>query len=281
MQLPAKFDRKDLKLSKNELLIYEFIQKNPSALFTENIEAAAERLQISPSALTRFAKRFGYKGFPQLKMDLMMHVSLLKEKENNFMFDLKDDFSIFLQKEKEFCLEIVKKTFEKIEVTLLEKVIHSLCEAKQVFLVGVGNSGQVCEDLYTKFLRLGLSVRYSTDSHLQISGLSFVEETDVLLAISYSGESKEILACAELAKEKGAQVIVLTQNNESPLASYADFTLLLPALESNLRIGAIASRNASLIYTDLLLLGIYRKRAEYFNERIIQSRIAIENYKKK
>lgn len=281
MLLPAKFDRKDLKLSKNELLIYEFIQKNPSALFTENIEAAAERLEISPSALTRFAKRFGYKGFPQLKMDLMMHVSLLKEKENNFMFDLEDDFSTFLQKEKEFCLEIVKKTFENIEVQALEKVIHSLSEAKQIFLVGVGNSGQVCEDLYTKLLRFGLSARYSKDSHLQISGLSFVEKTDAVLAISYSGESKEILSCVELAKEKGAKVIALTQKKESALAKLADFTLLLPPMETALRIGAIASRNASLIYTDLLLLGIYRKRAEYFNERIIQTRIAIENYKKK
>ena len=103
--------------------------------------------------------------------------------------------------------------------------------ARRVEFYGVGNSGIVAQDAQHKFFRFGMSTVAYVDTHTQLMAASVLTEQDVLVAISNTGSSIELLDAASIAKENGAAVIALTRN-DSPLAQMADCVLSIATQEN-------------------------------------------------
>ena len=113
----------------------------------------------------------------------------------------------------------------------LENAIAILMHARRVEFYGVGNSGIVAQDAQHKFFRFGMSTVAYVDTHTQLMAASVLTEQDVLVAISNTGSSIELLDAASIAKENGAAVIALTRN-DSPLAQMADCVLSIATQEN-------------------------------------------------
>ncbi|POF56167.1 XRE family transcriptional regulator, partial [Vibrio vulnificus] len=106
------------------------------------------------------------------------------------------------------------------------------------------------------------------DSHVQIAVARTLSEQDVQIAISFSGERKEILVAAEAAKEQGAKVIALSSPKKSRLRQIADMTFDTIADETEHRSSAIASRSAQNVITDLLFIILVQLRDESARQMI-------------
>ena len=85
---------------------------------------------------------------------------------------------------------------------------------------------------------------------------------DVQIAISFSGERKEVLVAAEAAKEQGAKVIALSAPGRSRLRDIADITFDTIANETEHCSSSIASRTAQNVITDLLFIILVQQRDE-------------------
>ena len=81
------------------------------------------------------------------------------------------------------------------------------------------------------------------------------------------------------AKEVGAKTIAITQFSNSPLVKASELVLHIPSEEKELRIGAISSRMASLILTDLLYLGIAKQDIGITKKQIVKTREIIGKIK--
>ena len=95
-----------------------------------------------------------------------------------------------------------------------------------------------------------------------------MQENDVLVAISYSGETHLVNVGVEKAKELNIPIIAITQYNvRSTLSKLADINLYTPVIEKDLRLGAISSRNASLELTDLIYYGVIKENIDQAKKR--------------
>jgi RpiR family carbohydrate utilization transcriptional regulator len=126
-----------------------------------------------------------------------------------------------------------------------------LASAKSITFFGLGGSGPVALDAQHKFFRFGIPVVAHTDYINQRMIVSMMNTDDILVLISFTGRTTEIVKTAKIAKSNGVKTIALT-SKDSPLAKLVDVVLHIHApLENNLHI-PMTSRLAHLAIIDIL-----------------------------
>src|SRR5690606_26064429 len=98
---------------------------------------------------------------------------------------------------------------DEIDPAALEQAILALSRARRVEFYGFGASGSVAIDAQHKFFRLQVSTAAYSDPHMQAMSAVTLSEQDVVVAISQSGRTKDLLHSVQLAQHYGAQVVSL------------------------------------------------------------------------
>ena len=145
----------------------------------------------------------------------------------------------------------------------------------------MGSSGLICEDFSYKLQRSGKKVFYQVDAHTNLALVTNIDKDDLLISISYSGLTKEILIASEYAKKVGAKVISISKSLNSTLPQNSDELLLIPEIEKEMRYGAISSRLSSQIITDILYYGYVAANTEKVNENMRTSKLLTNKLKDK
>jgi RpiR family carbohydrate utilization transcriptional regulator len=145
-----------------------------------------------------------------------------------------------------------------------ERAIALLTQAgqagKRIAFYGVGNSGIVAQDAQHKFFRLGVHAEAVSDGHVQVMGATMLGRGDVLVVISNSGRSRDLLDAAEIARRKGAATVLITVSG-SPLAQTAasernHVLLATDHPEDHDRYSPMVSRLLHLLVIDILATGV-------------------------
>jgi arabinose-5-phosphate isomerase len=110
------------------------------------------------------------------------------------------------------------------------EIIHRQVHGKNGKLItsGMGKAGQIAHNIATTFSATGTPAAYLHPSEAQHGDLGILQENDVLLAISNSGKTREIIELIDLKNNLFPMipVIVITGNENSPLAQKADCYIL-------------------------------------------------------
>lgn len=272
MSAISKINHALSSLRNTHVAIAQYILKHPQEVTQISVQELANRTKTSPAAIVRFSKRVGYEGFPQLKLDLAVNVHTETIAQLDDRPSLDSTFESFLNAEQNSYTNTVLSTFNLINSQTLQEAIEYIRNARRVYLVGLGASSLICQDLMMKLTRIDIHAFHYFDSHVQLGNSIHLTHEDVILAVSYRGKTADINEIVKNARHKHIKVIAITQNNNSPLAKYADLILTVPSEENEFRLGAITSRNASLILTDLLYLGVVRDIKEKASKDLIESR---------
>jgi len=102
---------------------------------------------------------------------------------------------------------------------------------------------------------------------------------EVVLAFTHSGESREILDCAELAKQNKVPIIVVTSYPNSSITKYASILLLSSTNEMRFHSDAVISRIIQLVIIDILQTNILLRLGEQGIVNLNKSRIAVAKKK--
>ena len=148
----------------------------------------------------------------------------------------------------------INGTQNALSAEAVDEAARMLREAKQVFCFGQGGSMLLANDICARFASLSTKFRTSGDSHLQLLTASLMNEADVVLFISYSGATRDMMETLRTAKAAGAKIILLTHYEDSPGASLADVVLRCGAQESPLDSGSIPIKVAVLYVGEVLVL---------------------------
>lgn len=258
-------------LTKTEEKLSQYIIENVNGIIYDSIQDIAAKTNTSPAAVIRFSKKLGYNGFAELKLDLAKdnteEIPLFSEKICE-----KDSLKTIVKKSMVSDTSTVEQTYKLLRIETLNNAVHAMKRAKRIYLFGISSSGICCYDLAQKLSRVGYDVVFYNDFHMQLAATTYITKDDVALAVSYSGNTKEINVAMEQAKAQGATTISITQFIKSPLLKFSDLILYVPSQENDLRLGAVSSRNASLILTDLLYLGMITDELEECKKNLIASR---------
>lgn len=262
-----------------EKKLAEYILLHKSEVTLSSAQTLGERAGVSAAAIIRFAHRLGYGGFTALKVDLAGDSA---DEISNFddMISEQDSMASVVKKAQALNTMLQDQAYRLLNVESLEKAVDAMLRCRTVYLFGVSGSGIVCTDLMEKLSRIDRRVVYHKDFHDQLAATAHITAEDVALAVSYSGKTREVNTAMQYAKERGAVTVAVTQFRKSPLARYADILLYIPTTERELRLGAIASRNASLIVTDLLYMGIVKNNIKQTKEYLVQTKDIIQRFRK-
>lgn len=258
-------------MTSTENKIAEYILLNKNKVIHWSAQRLADEIETSPAALIRFSKKVGYKGFTAMKMDLALD-NRDEVEDFDALINEEDPIEVMVKKEKYANEKTIQETYELIDYAQLERAVAILSQAKRIFLLGVAGNGIVCLDFMHKLTRINKDVIYHEDAHTLLARMSHIDKEDAVVAISYGGKTKEVIAGVQYAKEKGAKVVAITQMNlKTPLSKLSDISLYVPIEEKEVRLGAISSRNAGLILTDLIYFGIARQDSQDTKRKLLQS----------
>jgi DNA-binding MurR/RpiR family transcriptional regulator len=245
--------------------IAEFIIEHPEQMLTMSSAALAEASGRSQSSVVKFSQKLGYGGYQQLKLAVNKAKALEWHAPGGVIhgtIDGSDSYMTILQKLIGSKLLSMRETSAANSEQTIDAALDALANARKVQLAGVGASALVARDFSYKLLKLGRSVLMDSDSHIQIANASALNEQDVLLALSHSGRSLEIVRIAEVARQRGAKVISVTGMQPNPLFDIADIHLFTVADEERVRSSAITSRDAQLMIMDMLFILLVRQQAD-------------------
>ncbi len=135
------------------------------------------------------------------------------------------------------------------------------CQGR-VVCIGMGKSGHIARKIAATFASTGTPAFYVHPGEAGHGDLGMITDRDVVLALSYSGESDEILTLLPVFKRQGNQLIAMTGRTQSTMAREADVHLdvSVPAEACPLALAPTASTTASLAMGDALAVALLEAR---------------------
>ncbi len=209
----------------------------------------AQECKVSDTTVLRFCRNAGFRGYTDLKIMLAQDLARPGEIIHTDVTET-DDTAAIVKKVFMTNIEALRDTLEVLDVDKLSRAADMILEARRVLIIGVGTSGPIVQDAYNRFFRLGLNCRVYTDSYLQLMDAALLKPGDLVIGISQTGASSDPVLTMEMAKQNGAQTIVITGNAQSPITKPADLVFLSVSRET--RNETIASRIAQLSIIDSL-----------------------------
>lgn len=166
-----------------------------------------------------------------------------------------------LQQEAAAVLNIpVTDAYEKAVNLIIEQVHH---KKGKLVTSGMGKAGQIASNIATTFSSTGTTAVFLHPSEAQHGDLGVISENDLLLVISNSGKTREIIELIELSKVlvSGIRCIVITGNADSPLAEQADIALFTsnPKEVCILGLTPTTSTTVMTVIGDMLVVSVMEK----------------------
>ncbi len=239
------------KMSRAEAKVASFIVDHPDQVFELSVAGLADASGVSDATVIRACRALGFGSYQEMKIALardivnpiqMISAPLSSEDTPQTVID-----KVFVQ-----SVQTLQYTQRLLQHKTMTDAAAVLRGADRILIFASGGSAATGLDLRHKLLRLGLPAAAYSDAHMQEIAASGCRPGCVVVAISHSGSSVDVVDSARHAREKGAVVIGLTKAGKSPLSKIADHLLTTASPETQLHVNAISSRIAQMAIIDCL-----------------------------
>lgn|SRR5690625_15272 len=256
MTLLKEIQSQYYSFSDKEKNVADYLLAEPLKSSRSNIKQIAEKTDVSVSTITRFCRKVSCKNFAELKVklageaDTRESTTLDKQIKNQYINIFHDIQGL--------------NNNESVENTL-----NILENARRIYVYGVGSSGLAATELNYRLSRMGFISEAVTDPHLMIIRSTLVNDNDVIVAFSRSGQTKELITAVSKAKNKKTSLISITAYDNTSLTKLSDEVLwtIHPGRHSYLSTGLDLS---ALYLIDLISMHFLQEpaRKEIYNDTI-------------
>ena len=267
--------------SESQKQVADYVLANPGQVILLPIAELAAACKVSEPTVMRFLHKMDYQSYQVFRV----HVAQESTPDTSHAL-----YSYVVQRDS--GRDVIEKVISSTQCALddlreilksesLERICRGIHKARKVMIIGMGSTYAVAFDFYHKLLKLGINACCSNDPHIiniTCNG-GLKEKGALLIAISHSGESREILDGVALAKLTGCPVYGITSFQNSSLARQSDELLLSTSLETNYRSDALTSRIIQLCIIDMLYIRLALLDGSKAMEKINASRVAVARNK--
>ncbi|MCY0964324.1 MurR/RpiR family transcriptional regulator [Oceanospirillaceae bacterium G-43] len=253
-------------LNKSERKVADVILADPKAATRMSISSLATASSVSEPTVNRFCRNFETSGFPDFKIQLAQSLATGTPYVSR---NVEQDDSTEEYTDKIFTSTIaaMENARKQINTTAIERAVDFLIQAKQISFFGLGASGPVAMDAQHKFFRFNLPVTAYDDVLMMRMVAAAAHTGDVIVAVSYTGRTREMVEIARIARANGATVIGITAEG-SPLAEASSVYLSFPTPEDTEKYMPMTSRIVQLILVDVLATGVTLRRGVDFQAHL-------------
>ncbi len=260
------------KMGKAEKRIANWLLENPGEIVPLSIVELAEKCECGEATIVRFAKRLGFSGYQELKISLIQENNSATASTNITSDDTVEEIY------DKVCNDIycsLERTKMVLDTDMLQQACEKIVKANKIVIFGLGNSASIALDASHKLLRAGCNAYAYSDNHMQVIVSSHLTPDDVVIAISHSGSSKDIVEALKIAKEFGATTIAITNKGNSPIQKYCDLTLFTASDETKYNILALNSRIAQLSIINAIYFYIVYQKSDKAMDSIKNTELSL------
>ena len=212
-------------------------QKKIAAYIMENYDKAAfmtastlgEKVGVSESTVVRFATELDFKGYPELQKEIqqMIKSKLTAVQRMEVSKNLIGDGDV-IRNVLTGDIDLIRQTAEKTSREDFKNAVDAINRADKIYILGVRSSAALASFLAFYFnLVFENVILVDTSSASEMFEQMFrISEADVCIAISFPRYSKQTLNALRFIADRGATVISITDNEESPMVQYTDHLLI-------------------------------------------------------
>lgn len=206
---------------------FTVVEKNIADFFIQNKEridlsskAIADRLYVSEASLSRFAQKCGYRGYREFMYQY--EVTFIEDPES-----MTGNTRMVLN----IYQELLHKTYRLLDEEQIGRIAQYLGNAKRVVVCGKGSSGHAAAEMEMRFMRIGVQIDSLQDSDLIRMQAIFQDQNSLVIGISISGETEEVLYLLREASKRGAKTVLITAQNVDRFFEYCTEVVQMPSLQ--------------------------------------------------
>lgn len=241
------------ELTKSGRAVADYLVHHADEAQYLSISSLARECKVAEATVFRFCRALGFEGYHEMRIALAQ-ANATGALVNQHEPEPGATTASLCEHASGLFLTAINGTQNSLSPEAVEQAVDLMRAARQVFCLGQGGSMLLANDICARFSSLSNKFRTAGDSHLQILAASLMGPEDVVLFISYSGATRDMLETLRTAKASGAKIILLTHYEDSPGAKLADIVLLCGAQESPLDSGNIPVKVALLYVAEVLVL---------------------------
>jgi len=138
---------------------------------------------------------------------------------------MKDTSMEYARRAFEIEAACLAEAFSHIDPDSFASAVEELAAAPRIAASGCGHTGIACRHFVHLMCCIERPARFIAPSEAVHGALGYIQPQDVMLLASRGGKTSELLPIKEICKKKGATLIIVTENADSPLADGADVLL--------------------------------------------------------
>lgn len=255
----------------------EFVLSDPATAVPMTIQQLAAGSGTSDASVIRLARSIGCSGYREFRTLLAACIAAESAQSDVGSGNLPADIT-----EDDPASEVVRKllaeerqaladTAAAVSEEALGAAADAVLASRRIVVAGIGASGLVALDLSAKLERIGIISQAVVEGHSAMTHAALLQPDDLFIAVSASGETRDMLAPLEHARSLGVPTVAITVRPGSGVTS-ADHVLLgVAARESGMRPAAMSSRTSQMFLVDALFTLIFQRSAEVSSAAISTS----------
>ena len=247
--------------SKGQRLIARFILESYDKAAFMTASKLGKTVNVSESTVVRFAAELGYDGYPSMQKALQEMIrnkltSIQRIEVANDRIGNQDILSMVMQSD----IEKIRMTLEETDRASFRQAVDAILSAHRIYILGVRSAAALADFLgfYFNLIFDNIVLVHTTSASEIFEQLLRVGPEDVVIGISFPRYSSRTVKAMRFAKDRGANVIALTDSDASPLAEAATETLLAKSDMASF----VDSLVAPLSLVNALIVAVGRRRNE-------------------
>ena len=144
-----------------------------------------------------------------------------------------------------------------------EEIVNIICDCKgRIIFTGIGKSGHISKKISATLSSTGTSSFFMHSTEAFHGDLGMIQRDDIVVAISYSGETEDLLKTIPIINKLGCQVIGVSGNENSTLSKISDYHQLIKVQKEAcpLDLAPTSSATATLVWGDALAISLMNKK---------------------
>ncbi|MCI2106277.1 MAG: MurR/RpiR family transcriptional regulator [Intestinimonas sp.] len=247
--------------SKGQKLIAKFILESYDKAAFMTASRLGKTVNVSESTVVRFAAELGYDGYPSMQKALQEMIrnkltSIQRIEVTNDRIGDQDILPMVMQSD----IEKIRLTLEEMDRTSFNAAVEAILHARRIYILGVRSAAALAD-----FLSFYFNLIFDNVIPVHISSVSEIFEQmlrvgpdDVVIGISFPRYSSRTVKAMHFARDRGANVVALTDSKTSPLAEIASECLLAKSDMASF----VDSLVAPLSLINALIVAVARRKNE-------------------
>lgn len=230
-------------LSDSEKFLVEYIEKNRKMVNNISIVNLSENSNVSTSTIVRCMKKLDYKGFTDFKFKITLENAGSKSDDILDFKNIDNQIETAILKNK----EEVEQTLGYVSPVIIEDALEAINYSKKITIFARGFSEMIAQEMNTKLQLLDKQCETHGDPNIIRLKSKHFGKDDLVIFISLSGNTEELVESADICHKNNIKTILLTTNKNGKLYNM----------------------------TDIILLG-YKSEQSYFPEYEVKSRLPLQ-----